>query len=387
MQDDEISSSKPRLSAADVDMLFRTSRLSLRIPDHSGDHPPTPQQIASTLPQRRHLHHGEHAQAYILCAIPGSTAAAEHYQASDLQHFFAVLSFHIVGFQAHKGAAKPLGPQVSSTTPALDMHAGWDAGAQLAELSDGSRCCLYPFEFEVRCGEGEEVLDTEESALVFEIRAAHSAHAPEALAAAAAAAGGDRSELLEELALRVSSIYAHPHGPHTGPPMDSLVLPRRMVQAVVPTRPLADISHRMAALPPSFGTDAALVQVAVSCRVPGVRLCGLTVSSDEWHVVEMGGEAKTKSSSEVAGDFSAHGGGCCWQSVFRVSPLVARGARADAVCGLRLLNAAAEPRRCAGDLVVAARVVAVDGREFSVRRSFRPTMNDQTADASVGVVA
>ncbi|KAI7833700.1 hypothetical protein BX661DRAFT_64293 [Kickxella alabastrina] len=119
MQDDEISSSKPRLGAADVDMLFRTSRLSLRIPDHSGDHPPTPQQIASTLPQRRHLHHGEHAQAYILCTIPGSTAAAEHYQASDLQHFFALLSFHIVGFQAHKGAAKPLGLR----SPAL--HRCW----------------------------------------------------------------------------------------------------------------------------------------------------------------------------------------------------------------------------------------------------------------------
>ncbi|KAJ2836751.1 hypothetical protein J3B02_006475, partial [Coemansia erecta] len=161
---------------------------------------------------------------------------------------------------------------------------------------------------------------------------------------AVAERAGDRSALLEELALRVSSdIFARiaENRPKMTLSTDidamASVLPRRMFQELLFTRPVVDVSTRIAMLPPSFGTDSALVEVTVRNRTCGsskesaiaqMDLKAIKVESKEWHVQPIGDQKLPFQLSSEA----------CWMSVYRVSPL-SHGSAEDALAGLRLVNA------------------------------------------------
>ncbi|KAJ2725587.1 hypothetical protein GGI07_001216 [Coemansia sp. Benny D115] len=413
------------LSTSDLDVLFRNCRLSLRIPQDTTRQSatiPLPsdnwsvQQIASSLPTRPFLYHGEKVQGYLVATIPnveqlrrtlailmdrmesdGSSRGQLVLKDEETRYFYSKLRFHIVAYQAKLlkpiGSDPAAGPRirgVSSTASYSHSITYTPDKAQIDMLEGGSLCCVYPFTITVP-GPADSIVWPVESAIMFEIRAAcQDTHRDKELSSAELRVN-DRSELLEELALRVSSdIFAHSSGPRQERSIvadaDSLpVLPRRIFQALVPTTPIVDISTRIVALPPSFGTDAALIEVSVQYSGSASSIVGkdlsldsVSVQSSEWHVQDIGGAGLPLAMAE----------GVCWQNIFKISPL-AKDVKEEALEGLRLLNvngggALNHDKNIDDHLLVLATVRATGGPSesesplvFGVSHYFKPTPEEQ----------
>ncbi|KAJ2889095.1 hypothetical protein FB639_000146 [Coemansia asiatica] len=324
------------------------------------------QEIAAGLPSRRQLFHGEKAKAYVVATLPNveqlrrtlaslmgrlkdERLAMDELAISDSEAtwFFSRLQFDIAAFQAKATRAANgesghrLVRDVSSSTEFVS-HTGYSPEARVGKLDGGSLCCVYPLKI-AATAPPETIEWPLVSALMVEIRAACRGSDNEEPVAVAERAG-DRSALLEELALRVSSdIFARiaENRPKMTLSTDidamASVLPRRMFQELLFTRPVVDVSTRIAMLPPSFGTDSALVEVTVRNRTCGsskesaiaqMDLKAIKVESKEWHVQPIGDQKLPFQLSSEA----------CWMSVYRVSPL-SHGSAEDALAGLRLVNA------------------------------------------------
>ncbi|KAI8321599.1 hypothetical protein GQ54DRAFT_304687 [Martensiomyces pterosporus] len=418
------------LSGVDLDVLFRSCRFALRIPDGTATEPDqnkwTVNDIVNTLPSRKHLYHGEKAQAYLVTTIPNyeqlrhslassmkRTEAPELAQnelaisASEAEHFFNTLMFCVVAYEAKvtpsAGSNLPMshastpsstgGPSTQmperrslvsphllrqetgnragfdpaqthrtvtfNGTPSYMVRVAHDKGGvdrrYMGKLGGGAWHCVYPFAIEASIPSDMPELPAE-SALSFEIRAAceevddmflvnygdepidHNKF-------------NDRSVHLEELAMRVASgIFTISHDSdskkqdgHRTPAapitFDAVskslkatpVLPRRMLQALVSTRSIADISTRVVDLPSSFGSSTVLVEVSVKCEAAAgheLMLRSVDVVSTKWHATPVGPQSSLPVSL---------GTDLCWRSVFRLCPL-AKSIAEDALHGLSLLN-------------------------------------------------
>ncbi|KAJ2605111.1 ssDNA endodeoxyribonuclease [Coemansia sp. RSA 1722] len=401
------------LGSSDMDILFRNCRLSLRIPDSGtgrpeadGQTPWSVQEIAAGLPSKRQLFHGERAKAYVVATLPNveqlrktlaslmgrlddQRLATNQLAISDSEvaWFFSRLQFDVAAYQAKAtrttgGEPGQLLRNVSSAT-AFVTHTGYSLKARVGRLDGGSLCCVYPLKI-ITPAPPETVEWPLVSALMVEIRAACRGVENEEPVAIAERAG-DRSALLEELALRVSSdIFARSndsrHGMSLTTDMDLTVsvLPRRMFQELLFTRPVVDVSTRVVMLPPSFGTDSALVEVTVRNQVRSspdgnpsayMELQTVKIESREWHVQPIG---DYKLPFQLADE-------SCWMSVYRISPL-SRSSAEDALTGLHLINAS----NAETGLVARVNVSRLstgdpndEAQEFNVAHYFQASISEQ----------
>ncbi|KAJ2787387.1 hypothetical protein GGI15_000752 [Coemansia interrupta] len=263
---------------------------------------------------------------------------------AEAHWFFSRLRFDIAGYQArvttNAGAeAKQLVRNVSSTAEFVGCIEDSE-DVRMERLEGGSLCCVYPLKISAAVPT-ETVEWPLASALMIEIRASCRASENDEPIATASRAG-DRSALLEELALRVSSdIFTHPVTSNNRLPFSAGIeptapaLPRRMFQELILTRPIVDVSTRILPLPPSFGTDAALVELSIRTLIhetqndPSIEmsLVDVTIEARDWYVQRIGDPPLPFVLANEA----------CWQVVYRISSL-ARGIKDDPLFGLNLLN-------------------------------------------------
>ncbi|KAJ1720767.1 hypothetical protein LPJ53_004625 [Coemansia erecta] len=263
---------------------------------------------------------------------------------AEAHWFFSRLRFDIVGYQARvtsnaDGDTKRLVRGVSSTAEFVECIEDSE-DARMERLEGGSLCCVYPLSISAAVPT-ETVEWPLASALMIEIRASCRASENDEPIATASRAG-DRSALLEELALRVSSdIFTRPTTSKNRLPFSAGIesaapaLPRRMFQELILTRPIVDVSTRILPLPPSFGTDAALVELSIRTSIHETQsafsvemsLLDVTIEARDWYVQRVGDPPLPFSLANEA----------CWQVVYRISSL-ARGIKDDPLFGLNLLN-------------------------------------------------
>ncbi|KAJ2256681.1 hypothetical protein GGH98_001354 [Coemansia sp. RSA 454] len=226
-----------------------------------------------------------------------------------------------------------------------------DVGA-IDKLDTGAWCCVYPFSMPVPAvnDASGQLTDT---ALMLEVRT--TCLSPSSLMTSplgrletASDVVDDRAAQLEDLAVRLSTeIRAHGEnfGPQLfGPELDNLqkdpaqlesAVARRVVQILVATRPVVDISTRVVGLPAGSGAKVALVEVSVHCDssatcASGLALESVQLRSPDWHV-----ESLAAHSPALPYDLEP---GCNWTLVFKASSL-RDSARGDVLGGLKLLNA------------------------------------------------
>ncbi|KAJ2498071.1 hypothetical protein GGH96_004613 [Coemansia sp. RSA 1972] len=219
------------------------------------------------------------------------------------------------------------------------------------KLDTGAWCCVYPFSMPVPAANDTsgQITDT---ALMLEVRT--TCLSPSSLMSSplgrletASDVVDDRAAQLEDLAVRLSTeIRSHGEnfGPQLfGPELDNLqhdpaqiepAVARRMVQILVATRPVVDISTRVVGLPTGSGAKVALIEVSVHCdsaaTCSGLTLESVLLQSPDWHV-----ESLAAHSPALPYDLEP---GCSWTLVFKASSL-RDSARGDVLGGLKLLNA------------------------------------------------
>ncbi|KAJ1844673.1 hypothetical protein LPJ73_005094, partial [Coemansia sp. RSA 2703] len=323
----------------------------------------TVQEIATGSSVRQHLYHGETARAYVVATLANveqlrrtlatlmGRADDERLASGELAisetealWFFSRLRFDIVGYQARVtsntgGNAKQLVRGVSSTAE-FALCIDGSENVRTERLEGGSFTCVYPLSISAAVP-AETVEWPLASALMIEIRASCRASKNDEPIASAPRAG-DRSALLEELALRVSSdiftrntTFKNRMPFSAGIESTAPALPRRMFQELILTRPIIDISTRILPLPPSFGTDAALVELSIRTLIhetQSVSLCKLslsdvTIEARDWYVQRIGDPPLPFDLAEDT----------CWQIVYRINSL-APGIKDDPLFGLNLLN-------------------------------------------------
>ncbi|KAJ1744500.1 hypothetical protein LPJ69_007339, partial [Coemansia sp. RSA 1752] len=141
----------------------------------------------------------------------------------------------------------------------------------------------------------------------------------------------DRAAQLEDLAVRLSTeirTHGENFGPQLfGPELDNLqkdsaqlesAVARRVVQILVATRPVVDISTRVVGLPAGSGAKVALVEVSVHCDssatcANGLALESVLLRSPDWHA-----ESLAAHSPALPYDLEP---GCNWTLVFKASSL------------------------------------------------------------------
>ncbi|KAJ2157828.1 hypothetical protein GGF46_004221 [Coemansia sp. RSA 552] len=301
---------------------------------------------------------------------------------AEAEQFFALLGFTVAGFQAKTvPASNPASSQtspaaavaqsrpppqitgnqskvagVASTPSFVTQTPGEESRGNLPSVVDklgtGAWCCVYPFTVDVPLAASSDVLDAHmEMALMLEIRAA--CRRPDAGPAAASA---DQQALridsgairLEELAMHISAGASAAPDPARNPALELVVeqatkdaeaqpaLPpalQKVVQILVATRPMVDISARVIRMPANLGADAALVEVTVQYRLAAsteLQVCNVQLQSPRWHVQPV--------SAQLIPSFPVPlVPGTTWSSAFRISSLAAT-AREDEFGGLKLLN-------------------------------------------------
>ncbi|KAJ2123239.1 hypothetical protein IW147_002768 [Coemansia sp. RSA 720] len=246
--------------------------------------------------------------------------------------------------------------KVSSMASAASFSAQVDPAVlnvgAIDKLDTGAWCCVYPFSMPVPAANDAsgQITDT---ALMLEIRT--TCLSPSSLTASplgrletASDIVGDRAAQLEDLAIRLSTeIRSHGEnfGPQLfGPELDNLqqdpaqlesAVARRMVQILVATRPIVDISTRVVGLSTGSGAKVALVEVSVHCDssttcASGLALESVQLRSPDWHVESLSAHSPALPYDLVPG--------CSWSLVFKVS-LLRDSARGDVLGSLKLLNA------------------------------------------------
>ncbi|KAJ1747903.1 hypothetical protein LPJ79_004919 [Coemansia sp. RSA 1821] len=330
-------------------------------------------EVVGGKPPRRFLYHGEKARAFLVAAIPNFeqvrwslATAMQRTRASQLangelalakeeaEQFFALLRFSVSAFQAKTVAASsrssPLqqrtethardAPLDNVSRPKLSSVASLPAfsaavpGKRLElavdKLDTGSWCCVYPFDMDVPIAEGH-LGQNADTALMLEIRTACSkpvASLPYDNLETVSDTIDDRAAQLEDLAAMLSTeILAH----FSDKPQQSVsagdseqthdclrsdsALARRVVQILVATRPLVNISARVVGLPAAPGATAAIIEVSTVCdsaieTAEKLALQSVKLRSLGWQVQEIA--AQSPLPFELAP-------GNCWISVFKIT--------------------------------------------------------------------
>ncbi|KAJ2753911.1 hypothetical protein H4S06_003666, partial [Coemansia sp. BCRC 34490] len=230
----------------------------------------------------------------------------------------------------------------SFTANIVPSQEDWQSSLLVKKVDNGSWCCAYRFTIKTPSVKGYQDSAFENS-MLFEIRAAcieSSASLRDGKCNGDSreveyrGGQGDGSLHLEELSIRISSwMSKHDNGvddtseaefqsrhdiqPDLG--LNAMSKPLKYyktIQALVPTRQILSISAKVMPLPPSFGTDAALVEVRVqneSAVATTLSLETVTFQTSHWHVQHIGTEFDS-----LPFTLSKHS---CFQMVFRTSPL------------------------------------------------------------------
>ncbi|KAJ2711348.1 checkpoint clamp complex protein Rad1, partial [Coemansia spiralis] len=310
--------------------------------------------------------------------------------AGELEHFFATLQFSVAAYQARTtptrggsdagsshsspamlaqhlrsrddgkpaSIAQPLKVSSIAGAPAFAADLPVDrpsGGAALAveRLDGGAWCCVYPWALEVPASD-EPLAAHTDTALMFEIHASCQSDAGLSPAirggrhSVGMDANGPEEIQLEELATRLSlellatsTLERRRQSALRVAELDRLslesaaaatpsTLATKVVQILVPTRPVVSVSTRAVRLPRSYGVDAALVEIGVhyDAEPAGLALHSIALQSPEWRVQSLGAPLPLPLPLAAGTSCSA---------VFKASSLVhwADGAPAD---GLHLLN-------------------------------------------------
>ncbi|KAI9503747.1 hypothetical protein BX070DRAFT_252337 [Coemansia spiralis] len=351
--------------------------------------------IIGNLPLRPFLYQGERADAFVVAVIPNtdqlrwSLALAMKRRdrlmlsqgelavsAKEMEQFFFSLRFQVVAHHAKTTTTTAAAADSSQATHRQPGHtapvhnvigvsctSAFSASIQhneddkilrplIKRLDNGSWCCAYPFTINVPSLDDQPETPVE-SALLFEIRAVCHGYDPLShfnVHSELAVYGGnlsDRSAHLEELSIRASSWMSaygdntwntnqfeqmlSPNSNDSGSNV-AATMSHRMIQALVPTRSILNASIRLVSLPPSFGTDTALVEVCVRCDPSigkRVSLDSVQFMAPQWHIEQIGLQMDMLPFSLDARS--------CFQIVFRASPLVASD-NEEIFQGLKLLN-------------------------------------------------
>ncbi|KAJ2331513.1 hypothetical protein GGI00_003218 [Coemansia sp. RSA 2681] len=256
--------------------------------------------------------------------------------------------------------------ETSFTANVSAKEDGYSESLRIGKLKGGAWCCVYPFSIDTPLPGGIGAGRSANSALSFEIRAACSgvddslqvSYVDQPIGRNALSG---RSAHLEELATRVSSaVFAHGRstagqsrllanpeperlGAASNEPNLAPEMPRRMFQALVLTKPIANVDSRVTDLPPSLGANARLVTVSVQCDVIAARnlaLRAIVIQSPEWHVQLLPAQPSLP---------FALTSGSRWQSIYKLSPL-AKSPKEDALRRLGLLNISAAAAESTGDM-------------------------------------
>ncbi|KAJ2617451.1 hypothetical protein H4S08_000293 [Coemansia sp. RSA 1365] len=304
--------------------------------------------------------------------------------ADEMREFFGMLRFSIAAYQATtvtsnsngSNASSPLAPGSSSNRAVGTMpqqhrivrkaatvafktdvaQSKKSDGMEFAadKLGNGAWCGVYPIIIDTPNG-GNAAEQHTDNALVFEIRATCTRDGDEPHQSNEGYAGqitGDTQEArLAELATRISVETARRTGRERSrqeallaAALDRQALEpvgdfarQRVVQTVVGTLPAVDINTRVVILPPSFGADAALVEVSIRCDVhtlgSTLLLRDVRLQSPDWHIQALAPQQHSQPSPLVPGTR--------WQSAFRISMLAKP--IAAAMGGLQLLNNGGPP--------------------------------------------
>ncbi|KAJ2082667.1 hypothetical protein H4R24_001416 [Coemansia sp. RSA 988] len=306
--------------------------------------------------------------------------------ADEMRQFFGMLKFSIAAYQATavssnsrgSNATSPLAPDSNTRNRAVgDMSQqlrivrkaavaafatdapqtkGSDAmGFAAAKLENGAWCGVYPITIDTPAG-GATAEQHTDNALVFDIRATctrygdkanrsgerHAAHvicdgqearlAELATRISTETARRSRRERSRQEALLAAALDRQALEPVGNPAQ------QRVVQTVVATRPAVGISTRVVDLPPSFGADAALVEISVRCDVHALGstllLQAVRLHSPDWHIQPLAPQQQDRSLPLVPGT--------CWQTAFRIS-MLAKPIAAAAMGGMQLLNGGGAP--------------------------------------------
>ncbi|KAJ1961890.1 hypothetical protein GGI12_002988 [Dipsacomyces acuminosporus] len=355
--------------------------------------------LVATVPSYKQLRHPQTPSTKpteTLEATQGNSAI----NADEAEHFFSTLKFCVVAYEASAvGGSSSSGqqpdrrPQISphplrnefgdrsgyiSTQahraanvdglPAYTVAVGYDKSTMgeryIEYVDDGSWSCIYPFTIDTPVPT-HTFEQPAESAISFDIRVACQS-VDDALLVSYndepidRAKYNDKSVHLEELATRVASeIFAVDRSSNSqkqhqqvGSSRHSIpisfgsankalegkpVLPRRMLQALVSTRSIAEINTRVVELPPNFGSSTVLVEVSVRCEAmvgQEMELQSVDIVSSGWHATRI--DAQSALPVFMNSDH-------CWRSVFSLCPLV-KSAKQDALRGLNVLNINGAPR-------------------------------------------
>ncbi|KAJ2800566.1 hypothetical protein H4R20_004014 [Coemansia guatemalensis] len=342
--------------------------------------------------------------------------------ADEMRQFFGMLRFSIAAYQAttvasnsdSSNTSSPRVPGSSTSNRAVGgmsqqhrivrkaVTAAFTTDAPLREgsnamgfaadkLENGAWCGVYPITIDTPIGGGTAEQHTD-NALVFEIRATCTWDGDTAKQSGERHAGhviGDSQEArLAELATRISTETARRSRRERSrqeallaAALDRQALEpvgnsarQRVVQTVVATRPAVGISTRVVVLPPSFGADAALVEVSVRCDVrtlgPTLLLNAVRLQSPDWHIQTLAPQQQSQPSPLVPGT--------CWQTAFRIS-MLAKPIAAAAMGGLQLLNGGGAPG--ASELLACVSITAASGdsgNERLLEIRHRVSMPDST---------
>ncbi|PIA15202.1 hypothetical protein COEREDRAFT_16304 [Coemansia reversa NRRL 1564] len=304
--------------------------------------------------------------------------------ADEMREFFGMLRLSIAAYQATmatsnsngSNASSPLPPGSTSNRAVAAMPqqhrivrkaatAAFTTDVPQSKISDkmefaadklenGAWCGVYPIIIDTPTG-GDTAEQHADNALVFEIRATCTQDGDVAKQSNEGYAGnitGDSQEArLAELATRISAETARRTGRERSrqeallaAALDRQALEpvgifaqQRVVQTVVGSLPAVEISARVVILPPSFGADAALVEISVRCDVhtlgSALLLCDVRLQSPDWHIQALAPQQHRQPSPLVPGTR--------WQSAFRISMLAKP--IAAAMGGLQLLNGGGPP--------------------------------------------